>query len=157
MGLDMYLTAEKYLSNWDPADAESKASFAKVIEAAGFDIEDVPPGSPGVTIEANVMYWRKANAIHNWFVQRVQNGTDDCGRYRVTRDHLTLLKEACEEVIDNPNATHEVLPTKSGFFFGGTLYDERYWNELEETAVRIGKILNDPKYQKCTFYYQSSW
>jgi len=157
MGLDMYLTAEKYISNWDHADAENKAAFAKIVEAAGFDIEDVPAGSPGVTIEANVMYWRKANAIHKWFVQHVQNGNDDCGRYRVTRDHLTFLKEACEKVLDNPDATDEVLPTKSGAFFGSTQYDAYYWKGLEETATRIGKLLTEPKYQKCTFYYQSSW
>ena len=26
-----------------------------------------------------VGYWRKANAIHGWFVRNVQNGKDDCG------------------------------------------------------------------------------
>ena len=25
-----------------------------------------------------VMYWRKANYIHNWFVENIQNGSDDC-------------------------------------------------------------------------------
>lgn len=44
-------------------------------------------------------YWRKANAIHAWFVENVQNGVDDCGMYIVRRDQLEELKEACERVI----------------------------------------------------------
>ena len=47
----------------------------------------------------NCAYWRKANAIHSWFVQNVQNGVDDCDTYQVTREQLEALKEACEIVL----------------------------------------------------------
>ena len=30
------------------------------------------------SILEDVGYWRKANAIHNYFVQRCQNGVDEC-------------------------------------------------------------------------------
>jgi hypothetical protein len=29
-----------------------------------------------------VGYWRKANAIHRWFVEHVQDGNDDLARSR---------------------------------------------------------------------------
>ena len=29
-------------------------------------------------IDEEVGYWRKANAIHKWFVDNVQDGNDDC-------------------------------------------------------------------------------
>ena len=42
-----------------------------------------------------VGYWRKANQIHKWFVDNVQDGVDDCGEYKVTKEQLieTVTKE----------------------------------------------------------------
>jgi hypothetical protein len=157
MGLDMFLSAEKYISGWDHNKDEAKASFAKILEAAGLDSEDIACGSPSGTLSLNVMYWRKANAIHNWFVQNIQNGKDDCGRYSVKREQLTLLKNTCEEVIKNKELAVKGLPTKSGFFFGNTDYDEGYMQDVQETADGIGKLLMDPKFMNWRFHYQSSW
>lgn len=42
--------------------------------------------------------WRKANQIHNWFVENVQNGTDDCGCYEVTKEQLKTLFKLCMKV-----------------------------------------------------------
>ena len=50
-------------------------------------------------IEYIAMYWRKANAIHNWFVQNVQNGEDDCDHYDVSKDELITLRDLCNAVI----------------------------------------------------------
>lgn len=44
-------------------------------------------------------YWRKANHIHAWFVNKVQDGTDDCSYYFVTEDQFLELKETCEKVL----------------------------------------------------------
>jgi len=48
---------------------------------------------------AELGYWRKANAIHAWFVKNVQNGIDECQEANVTREQLTELKSLCERVI----------------------------------------------------------
>lgn len=48
----------------------------------------------------DVGYWRKANQIHNWFVQNVQDGEDDCGIYEVTQSKLIELRDTCQKVID---------------------------------------------------------
>ena len=42
--------------------------------------------------------WRKANQIHNWFVENVQDGEDDCGSYEVTKEQLEALLELCMKV-----------------------------------------------------------
>ena len=42
-----------------------------------------------------VGYWRKANAIHKWFVDNVQDGNDDCGSYEVSKEQLEELLDAC--------------------------------------------------------------
>lgn len=56
---------------------------------------------PWETFFAEVGYWRKANAIHRWFVENVQNDEDDCGRYEVSKEQLEVLLEVCNEVLEN--------------------------------------------------------
>lgn len=51
-------------------------------------------------IAEQVGYWRKANQIHNWFVENVQDGIDDCNYHReVTEEDLRELLDICERVI----------------------------------------------------------
>lgn len=47
-----------------------------------------------------VGYWRKANAIHGWLVENVQDGIDECQPSPVTIDQLRTLKALCERVIE---------------------------------------------------------
>jgi hypothetical protein len=49
----------------------------------------------------------------------------------------------------------ELLPPQSGFFFGGTEYDEYYFQDLEKTRKMIEDVLAEP--EGGDFYYQSSW
>ena len=52
------------------------------------------------SIFEDVGYWRKANAIHKWFVDNVQNGVDDCNYYEVSKEQLEDLLEVCTKVRD---------------------------------------------------------
>ncbi len=47
----------------------------------------------------DVGYWRKANQIHNWFVENVQGGVDDCGHYPVTIAQLEKLLGVVNKVL----------------------------------------------------------
>ena len=49
-------------------------------------------------IYEEVGYWRKANAIHNWFCDNIQNGVDNCGSYEVTKMQLQSLLDTCKIV-----------------------------------------------------------
>ena len=100
-----------------------------------------------------VGYWRKANAIHGWFVRNVQNNVDDCGDYTVTKDQLRNLLMACELVLHDPAMSSTYLPTTSGFFFGNTDYDQWYLNSLESTIEIIKPLIEDQD----EYYYSSSW
>lgn len=154
MGLDMYLSAKKYMSKYfDPADSEKIASINEL-----FGIEGNEDGDYGAQeVIFRVAYWRKANAIHQWFVNHVQNGQDDCEEYHVTRDQLKSLMELCQQIVAEPKKGKTLLPTASGFFFGGTDYDDWYIQDVNHTAERLDKLLNEPAFAKCDFYYQSSW
>lgn len=61
-----------------------------------------------------VGYWRKANHIHNWFIQ-LNDGEDDCNPISVEREDLIKLMALCKEVKETKNV--DLLPTTSGFFF----------------------------------------
>lgn len=111
-----------------------------------------------------VAYWRKANAIHKWFVDNVQEGKDDCGEYLVSRDALIALREACIQVMYDKNMYNGelgladmLLPTTRGFFFGGTDYDDWYYDSINSTRETIDKILEDPNSDQLIYSYSSSW
>lgn len=150
MGLDMYLTAKRYI--WehrdDPKDVELREALDKLphLGHKGKRIK-------GITVDA--VYWRKANAIHKWFVDNVQNGVDDCGEYYVERGKLVELRDACLNAMYDPDQADKHLPTQAGFFFGSTDIDEWYFHGLDDTVKGINSCLDMD--EEWSFYYCSSW
>lgn len=171
MGLDMYLNKKIYITSKDNI----------TLNINGVEIKQEID-----IITLNIMYWRKSNSVHNWFVENIQGGTDDCGEYYVSIEKLEKLLEDCEEdvkylkslTIDikwltNDNGTqfyikgfenldeNELnLRTVSGFFFGPTGYDENYLRDLERTIIELKKILDNEKSNpeiSSSIYYQASW
>lgn len=173
MGLDMYLYAKEYIAGNDYLTTQDKG-FHSVpnprfdVIARAFDLQrsDLGQETPSAYVQFKVLQWRKANAIHEWFVQNVQRGEDDCGNYYVDREQLEELLANLGEVLSIKNGTHngdpditieDILPTQSGFFFGSTEYDEYYWSEIERTYEAINAILNNSKLKTFDFEYTSSW
>lgn len=152
MGLDQYLYAKKYTSENFNEDEQ----FEILKKALGSEIEHLHPYSPSISIEMKVGQWRKANAIHQWFVTKCQDSTDDCRLAYVGRDQLEELLDLCKQVSADHSKAEELLPARSGFFFGSTEYDEWYFSNLEETVGMLEKCLalNDMQWE---FYYSSSW
>lgn len=153
MGLDMYLVGKRYLSNHRPSDVEVKnrvlESFPELRECS-YQREN-----PVNEVTAEVGYWRKANAIHSWFVQNVQNGEDDCGHYSVNREDLNNLRDVCQTVLDNPDRAADLLPTTSGFFFGSTEYNDYYTADLRQTIKIVDAALKLS--DEWDISYHSSW
>ena len=109
-----------------------------------------------------VAYWRKANQVHNWFVTNCQNGVDECQETRVSKENLIALKEACQAVLSSPDSdrvanAERTLPTVGGFFFGGTEYNDMYFEDLEDTIKMLDKVINETDFEKEEIYYTSSW
>lgn len=156
MGLDMYLQVGRYVANYDFYSAEERKIYADVMEAVGKD--RFLQYDESFYIKFTAMYWRKANAIHKWFVDNVQDGNDNCGRYAVYREHLTDLRNLCLKVQDNPKQASELLPTFDGFFFGSTDYNDYYYDILKETSDRLTELLTKTDNRDDVFfYYHSSW
>ena len=122
---------------------------------ADWDTEKKYPRSG---IMEQVGYWRKANQIHNWFVENVQDGVDDCDWHReVTKEDFEELLDACYEVLNDPDSAEDILPTQGGFFFGSTEYGDWYMSQIRETIEIIENVLKTTDFEKEMVYYRSSW
>lgn len=152
MGLDMYLYKKTYVKNWDFMTDEEKHEI--VVKRGGKVVESIKPERIAYIVE-QVGYWRKANAIHKWFVDNVQEGEDDCKEYYVDTEKLKELLNECNKVLDKEAEPEDVLPSESGFFFGSTEYDEWYYNDIEQTKKMIEELLAEE--ETGDFYYRSSW
>ena len=150
MGLDMYLTAKRYV--WKAMDSDHSLQD-KLNEVMA---DELGEGMRVNEVCADAMYWRKANAIHKWFVENVQDGEDNCREYWVDSAQLEQLLKACQLALENKDNPRKVLPTEDGFFFGSTEYDEWYWSEIEETIKGLEKVLKLDQ-GKWDFYYRASW
>lgn len=157
MGLDQYLHAKKYTSDGDFFGPARKETFTKLRDALGDDAKYVGKMAtiPAITVDVSVGYWRKANHIHQWFVDTCQDGVDDCRETWVGRERLEQLREVCMQVLADHSKADELLPTTSGFFFGSTEYDEWYFNDVRDTVDIIDNALAMP--DEWDFYYSSSW
>lgn len=164
MGLDMYLQGKYYLF-----DLEKKKIFReKTKEVLNLDLE-------ADEIIFNLITWRKANAIHKWFVDNIQSREDNCREHYVEREDLKKLLKTINEILTLPKGEEfvtkldgkeafnlkkgkELLPIMDGSFFGGLDYGRWYYEDLIFTKKQIEKILNNlDKYKGVDFYYQSSW
>jgi hypothetical protein len=146
MGLDMYLTAEKYIYGDD-------ISVKVGLKNAGFNSNNKNVRS----ISVDIMQWRKANQIHQWFVDNVQDGEDDCKRYFVRIEQLGLLICLCKKILKDHSLADQLLHTQTGFFFGSQEYDDMYFLDLQETVDLLEPIIQDEEWLDWEFYYQSSW
>jgi len=129
MGLDMYLVRKKYIG----AKYEHRQVKGKVeIEIAG---KKLPIEFDKISyIEEDVGYWRKANAIHKWFVDNVQDGNDDCREYYVDIDKLEELLNICKEI-------KEKAILKDGKVHNGSKIENGKWVPIMEE----GKIIINPE------------
>ena len=85
-------------------------------------------------IVERVGYWRKANAIHKWFVDNIQNGNDDCKEYYVTTENLQNLLDTVNKVL---NASKLV----KGEIQNGYNFDE---NGKKIPIMVKGRYIKDP-------------
>lgn len=127
MGLDMYLKKKTYVRNWDHMKPEQRHV---ITVSKGGSLASGIKTDRISEITEDVAYWRKANAIHRWFVQKVQNGNDDCGDYYVSKEQLQELVDLCKQVLST-------VETADGAVHTGTVYDQTGVHE----QYKLGKVV----------------
>ena len=117
MGLDMYLERAKFV-----------------------DGEWITSGSN------ELVYWRKANMIRQWIVDHTDYPQDcNCMYHELSREQIEALLSDCKKVYEaqDNKLSAEILPTSSGYFFGGTEYDEYYYEDIRYTIEKLEELLED--------------
>lgn len=187
MGLDMQAVRRVYMQK---RDRNGETGYKVKVTRKGKPVPGISSDKV-YSIELHAMYWRKANHIHAWFVDNVQDGNDDGGTYPVSPNQLSDLLDRCSKVIEASNlvdermdeetvddeddpkgiaeqsprkviedatAARHYLPTRKGFFFGSTEYDERYLEDVVKTREWILHMFAErDKGAPGDIYYRSSW
>lgn len=153
MGLDMYLYASAPAVDPDIATGHTAewmkeanliarkladsiklpADNAGIGNYGSVDIKRAAHDDPNVTVKVHAGYWRKANHIHQWFVDKVQNGIDECEEHPVSLPHLRMLKADCQKVL-------ELAKVATGPVQVGTYLGEIGGFQVETPEVRDGGI-----------------
>jgi hypothetical protein len=141
----MYLNAKRFL--WHNEDELADRVSNAFPELGKARIKEVT---------AELMYWRKANAIHKWFVDNVQGGLDECQESWVSQEQLEQLLAVIEEIMADNTKAAELLPPQAGFFFGSTDMDDWYWKDLERTRDGLRGLLAK-NLKSWSIYYRASW
>ena len=101
------------------------------------------------------IYWRKANAIHNYIVEKHAGGVDECQRIMMSREDIRQLADHCTAVVNDRSLAPDLLPTTEGFFFGDTDYNDWYFKQLENTERELNAMLEKDDWD--FMEYQASW
>jgi hypothetical protein len=178
MGLDMYLYKSKKVEGWTAKDYRKVENLTyemdkkidiKTLENAIKYLKEITylPNLEQIDLKVKnnkcylfleqVGYWRKANAIHRWFVKNIQDGMDECDYFFVTKEHLENLMTDCDKVLNNILECKNVLPTQDGFFFGSSDYDLYYIENIKSTYELCSKLLKQIDFNHEVLLYQSSW
>ena len=105
MGLDMYLTKHTYVEQWNNQPKNKR--YSVTVKRGGKIITSVKSERVTYVIE-EIAYWRKANAIHRWFVDNCADGVDDCRDIEVSRENLQQLLDLVTTVL----ASSTLVPAK---------------------------------------------
>jgi hypothetical protein len=181
MGLDMYLRRHSYVKNWEHQKPEEKHKIT--VKKDNKIRKDIKPERISYVVE-EVAYWRKFNALHNWFIQNCADGEDNCRPVYVEKsnfvellNNLRQVKESLDkspkkmvsvasgwangektfedvEVFEDTSVAEELLGTASGCFFGSTDYDKWYYDDVVKTIAIIEEVVAD---ETGDYYYEASW
>src|SRR5690606_34112979 len=117
--------------NWVYMKDEEKHEVT--VQKGGFARKDVDSKKICEVVE-EVGYWRKANAVHSWFVTNVQKGIDNCESHYVSKDQLKELLNICTRLKNE-------LILEDGEIENGYTIKEG----IKHSIIEKGKIIKNPE------------
>ena len=190
MGLDMYLYKRTYVKNWDHNPPEDKIQITVKRGGKKHPTIDTKKityiqEEVGYWRKANQIHkWFVDNVQkgvdecqESWVDESklkellqichivknsatLEDGEVENGQ-RIGKDMEMIPIMEKGKVMKGISAAMELLPTGSGFFFGGTEYDEYYMQDIDNTIkmleAEMKKIDNPVQGCIAEYYYRSSW
>jgi len=130
MGLDMWLVRETYVGAEYEHRRVTGVVDITVDTGTGSEEKLDVDFSKISSISEHVGYWRKANAIHNWFIEECAHGEEDTMRVYVPKEKLHELYNLCDLVLKGS-------VTQDGQLHAGTSYSNGEVKELYEPGQII--------------------
>jgi hypothetical protein len=127
----MYAVRRLNVKRWDHQPAEERYSVQ--VARGGTPVLRIQTERI-TSIDQEVMYWRKANHIHAWFVDNVQSDQDDCRSHYVGWEKLRSLLAVCRKVI------------KASELVNGTIYAGTVCNREHPEGLALrepSKVIKD--------------
>jgi hypothetical protein len=132
MGLDMYLTAHKYL--YSDSDEEKGKEIAEIL--------GINRSVRSVAFRA--MQWRKCHLVNQWFIDRLGD-RDVLQECEIARSDLEELVNQCTRALKGETS-----------FFDDNEVDDDFTYEMQITKDGIEASLKDFP-NACWFTYCASW
>lgn len=139
MGLDMYLTGDRYKQR----EYDDDYNEINIEYVDGFKLESQ---------RLSIGYWRKHANLHGYIVNTFADGVDECQVIHLNVDNLRQIAKALR---DND------LPHTEGFFFGSPEMQAEHRKYLEDDAKIFDKaaewVESAPDGVWNTVQYCASW
>jgi len=110
-----------------------------------------------------VGFWRKANAIHGWIVDKCAGGKDQCQEIYLSKSKIGELHQLCCSILGEKSeealikAALKKMPPKEGFYFGFNEVGDWYKQDLKDTIKILGEVLAETDFTQSEIIYQASW
>lgn len=109
--------------------------------------------------EETIGYFRKVNFLIPFFERKGLDVESQKG-ITIQKEDAEELLDLCKKVLNDHSKAEELLPTRAGFFFGSTVYDDYYFQDVEDikdflinTLIPEFKKLDNKEYITFDIWY----
>ena len=92
-----------------------------------------------IDVKGNAHDFRKRNWLMPFVEEAIDQEVESCESYELSKETMLDLLERIDKVLADHSLAEELLPTTSGFFFGSTEYDDRYFMQLQDAKEQLEK------------------
>jgi len=132
----MYLYKKTYVKNWEHTSKERRHKVT--VKLNGVLRKDINPEKVAYITE-DVAYWRKANMIHNWFIQNCAGGDGNKTTMEVSKSELESLLADVNKVLTSTKLIDGKIQN------GSTGGKDENGNFIWIPCMEDGKLLEDSK------------
>ena len=153
-------TTYKSFSKWDNPESTKEVNYPEDLKTFSDYIYDRNFKSVQTETIYQIGYFRKFNALHSYIVKTFADGIDNCQDIILYKEDVEQIKKVLDDILNahqRVEKAKEILPTQSGFFFGGTDYDEFYFEDVKVAADLMQNLLDNFDFEKYQLIYEASW
>lgn len=153
-------TTYKSFSKFGKPSRVDETDYPEDLKIFSDYIYDINFKSVQTEISYQIGYFRKFNALHSYIVKTFADGIDNCQDIILYKEDVEQIKKVLDDVLNahqQVEKAKELLPTQSGFFFGGTDYDEFYFEDVKDAADLMQNLLDNFDFENYQLVYQASW